>query len=62
MSTMASAATAGRRMSRPPDGVPPRSSATRIVATVNHRIGGVPAAERAVKPAMPSIEPTMSQP
>ena len=31
-------------------------------ATVNQTIGGVPAADRIVNPAMPSIEPTMSQP
>ena len=42
--------------------MPASRSATRIAATLNHTIGVVPAAESAVNPAMPSIEPVMSQP
>ena len=52
----------GDAQQSPTDSLPTISSVTRTAATANHTIGGVPAADRIVKPAIPSIEPTMSQP
>ena len=58
MSTSATAA--GMRSSAVPT-EPASRSVVRIAATTNHASGVVPAADRMVKPAMPSIEPVMSQ-